>query len=320
MDQRNGTLPIFFTIAGISDLPALQFPIFLLVVFIYLSTLAGNIAILLLICLYRHLHTPMYFFLANLSILDISSSTVTLHKILLTFVSGDKTTSLTVCLAQIYVFLSLTSDELVILTAMSYDRYVAVCNPLRYNIIINQGICALLMSVCWIWGFLICLETFIELTRLTCFQSNKINHFYCDVVPVMKISCNDTSFLEIYILIMGLIVVVVIPFLLTLISYVFIIVSIMKIRTNTGRRKAFYTCSSHLTVVILLYTTLICQYFRPVSEDTLESNKFFSFFNTVAVPILNPLIYSLKNKDVKLAFKKFRCKMQANNKQRTRQN
>ncbi|CAI9608604.1 unnamed protein product [Staurois parvus] len=305
MDRRNGTLSTFFIIVGISDLAELQFPIFLLVLFMYFLTLGGNIAILLLICFDRHLHTPMYFFLANLSILDISSSTITLHKILLTFVSGDNTISLKVCLAQIYVFLSLTCDELVILTAMSYDRYVAVCNPFRYNVITNQGICALLITVCWMWGFLISLETFIELTRLTCFQSNKINHFFCDVVPVMKISCNDTSFLEIYILIVGLFVVAVIPFLLTLISYVFIIVSIMKIRTNIGRRKAFYTCSSHLTVVILLYATLIFQYLRLNSRDNLES-KFSSLLNTAAVPVLNPLIYSLKNKDVKIALQRKR--------------
>ncbi|KAM5145583.1 olfactory receptor 8U8-like [Mantella aurantiaca] len=303
MDQRNGTPPIIFIIGGISDIPALQLPIFFLVLLLYLSTLGGNITILLLICLDRHLHTPMYVFLANLSILDICCSTITLHKLLFIFLSGDNTISLTECLAQIYVFLSLTCNELLILTAMSYDRYVAVCNPLRYNVIMNPKICILLITTCWI------LETLIELTKLTCFQSNTINHFFCDLIPVIKITCSDTSILEIYILVVGFLAVIVIPFLLTFISYVFIIVSIMKIQTNTGRHKAFYTCSSHLTVVLLLYTTLIFQYLRPVSEDSLESNKFFSFFNIVAVPILNPLIYSLKNKDVKAAIKRLsaRC-------------
>ncbi|XP_072286937.1 olfactory receptor 5V1-like [Pyxicephalus adspersus] len=310
MDGRNGTPPFFFIIVGISDLPTLQFPIFLMVLIIYLIIVGGNITILLLICLDHHLHTPMYFFLANLSILDISCSTITLQKNISTFVSGDKTIAHTGCLLQIYVFLSLTCDELLILTAMSYDRYVAVCNPLRYNVIMNKRSCVFLATVCWICGFLESLETFIELTKLKCFRSNKINHFFCDVVPVLKISCSDTSFLEIYILIMGLLVVILIPFLLTLISYVFIIVSILKIRTNTGRRKAFYTCSSHLTVVILLYMTLVGQYLRPVSEDALEYNKCFSLFNTVAVPILNPLIYSLKNKDVKAAFRKVEMQIQ----------
>ncbi|KAM4696271.1 olfactory receptor 6C74-like [Rhinophrynus dorsalis] len=308
MGQINQTTVTYFIIKGISDISELQAPLFSLVLLIYLVTLGGNMTILLLVCLDHQLHTPMYFFLGNLSFLDISSSTVTLHKILAIFMTGDNTISFIGCIAQIFIFLGLTCDELLILMAMSYDRYVAICNPLHYPMIMNHRACVLLAIVCWVFGFVEIIPSLLELSSFTCYISNEINHFFCDIVPVMKLSCNDTSILEIYILTEGLFLGSVMPFLLTFISYVFIIVSILKIRSSSGRRKAFYTCSSHLTVVILLYVTLVCQYFRPTSKETLESNKFFSLFNTAALPILNPLIYSLKNKDVKLAFKRrFRC-------------
>ncbi|XP_068103948.1 olfactory receptor 8G50-like [Hyperolius riggenbachi] len=305
MDQTNRTT--YFIIAGISSNPEMDLPVFILVVLIYCVTLGGNGSIFVLICLDHHLQTPMYFFLANLSILDLCSSTTSLHKVILSFISGDNTISFTGCLAQIYIFLCFLCDQLLILTAMSYDRFVAVCNPLRYNVIMNYRVCTLLATVCWAWGFIETTETLIELTKLTCFRSNTINHFFCDLVPVMKLSCSNTLFLEIYVLVMGSVSVILIPFVLTCISYVFIISAILKIHSSTGRWKAFRTCSSHLTVVILLYTTLICQYLRPVSVDTLDSVKFFALFNTIAVPILNPLIYSLKNEEVKAAFNRLRC-------------
>ncbi|KAM4641808.1 olfactory receptor 13C9-like [Discoglossus pictus] len=234
MDQKNQTLLSYFVIKGISDIPKLQTPIFLLVLLIYLIILGGNTTILLLICLDPHLHTPMYFFLGNLSLLDISSTTVTLHPTLVTFITGDNTVS----------FLG------------------------------------------------------------SCYVSNVINHFFCDLVPLMKLSCSDTSVLEMLILTEGMLINLLTPSSLTFISYVFIIGTILKIRSSTGRSKAFYTCSSHLTVVLLLYMTLFCQYMRPVSTDSLESNKLFSLFNTAIVPMLNPLIYSLKNKDVKSALRR----------------
>ncbi|XP_063794669.1 olfactory receptor 8D1-like [Pseudophryne corroboree] len=304
MQLANQTLVTYFIIKGISDIPELQVPIFLMVLLIYLITLGGNLAIFILICLDHHLHTPMYFFLANLSALDMSTITLALHKILITFMSGDNTVSFFNCMTQVFIFLSLTCDELLILTAMSYDRYVAICKPLNYPIVMSHRACALLAISCWSTGFIELIPSISTLSGFTCYRTNEINHFFCDIVPVMKISCSNTSLLQLYILIEGGFLGSVTPFILTFISYIFIIVSIVQIQSSIGRHKAFYTCSSHLTVVNLLYGTLIFQYFRPTSADSLKSNKFFALFNTVAVPLPNPLIYSLKNKDVKSALKR----------------
>ncbi|CAN2390164.1 odorant binding, partial [Pristimantis euphronides] len=317
MDQANISVK-YFIISGISDVPMLHVIIFFLVLLIYLLTLSGNLTILLLVCLDPQLHTPMYFFLCNLSILDISCSTNNLNNVLISFLSGDNTISVLRCIIQIFIFISLTcaftSDELLILTAMSYDRYVAICNPLRYSDIMSKKVCSLLACACWVMGFISTIPSLLEISSFTCYTSLEVNHFFCDIMPVMKLTCNDTTVLELYAFIVGLLFATFTPFVLTFISYTFIIHAILRIRSSIGRRKAFYTCSSHLTVVNLLYGTLILyitlcyQYFRPISSVSLDSNKLYSLFNTVAVPILNPLIYSLKNKDVILAMKRrLRC-------------
>ncbi|XP_069800201.1 olfactory receptor 6C3-like [Dendropsophus ebraccatus] len=257
-------------------------------------------SLLLLVCLDSHLHTPMYFFLANLSIVDMTSSTVTLHKIILTFLTGDNKMTYLACLAQSYMFGSLSGHGLFILTAMGYDRYVAICRPLNYNIIMNYKICLLLVSFCWIFGFIQVVPYVLLISKISCYSSNVIDHFCCDLVPFMAIACSDITILESVTVIQGMIIYIFIPLLLTFTSYIFIIRTIMKIRSSIGRRKAFYTCSSHLTVILLLYMTLILQYAIPANG--LSSKKIFSLINTAMVPILNPLIYSLKNKDVKTAF------------------
>ncbi|XP_063794672.1 olfactory receptor 8J2-like [Pseudophryne corroboree] len=303
MIPANLSFPNYFVIFGISDAPELQVPIFLLVLLIYLLTLGGNMTILLLVCLDQHLQTPMYFFLGNLSILDMSSSTVTLHKILTSFIIGVKKVSYVACMAQMYFLESFIGLELLILTAMSYDRYTAICNPLRYHILMRKNICAILATVCWVWAFVESIPHAIIIVHFTCYVSNKINHFFCEMMPLKTISCSDTSILESLTFSIGLFHSI-FSFSLTFIPYLFIINSILKIRSSAGRQKAFYTCSSHLTVVVLLYMTLICQYLRPSQGDSLEFNKLFALFNTAAVPMLNPLIYSLKNKDVKSALKR----------------
>ncbi|XP_044162258.1 olfactory receptor 1019-like [Bufo gargarizans] len=303
MEQTNVSVTTYFIISGISDSPTIRLIIFIVALLIYLLTLGGNLTVLLLIATDHQLHTPMYFFLANLSVLDISCSTITLHKILLSFMTGNKFVSIGGCMVQIFIFFSMSCNELLILTAMSYDRYVAICNPLNYHMIMNRKICTLLSAVCWVLSSLENFPTFLAFYKLSCYKSNIINHFFCDAVPVIKLTCSDTTFLEMYMLSVGGFIAGMPPFVLTFISYVFIISVILKIPSSIGRHKAFYTCSSHITVVILFYTTLIFQYLRPYSLANLDSNKVSSLFNTALVPMLNPLIYSLKNKDVTRALK-----------------
>ncbi|CAJ0963460.1 unnamed protein product [Ranitomeya imitator] len=300
-NSTNQTLMAYFIIKGITDVPELQAPIFILVLLIYLITFGGNVTIFLLICFDQHLHTPMYFFLGNLSIVDFSSTTITLHKVLLIFMTGDNKVSYLACLIQMYVFASLIGHELLILAAMSYDRYVAVCNPLRYHALMNYRLCGLLCSCCYLIGFAQVLAPVIIFSGFSCYTSNEVNHFFCDIIPLMKITCNDTYVLEMVVFIQGLFIITLLPLVLTLIPYIFIISAILKISSGRGKKKAFYTCSSHLTVVTLLYVTFISQYLTPTSYGSVNAKKLFSLFNTAAVPVLNPLIYSLKNRDVKSA-------------------
>ncbi|XP_053545578.1 olfactory receptor 6C1-like [Bombina bombina] len=304
MEDMNQTTVTYFIIKGISDVPQFQAPIFIVVLFLYLMTLGGNMTILHLVSQDPQLHKPMYFFLGNLSVLDMSYITVTLHKVLVTFISGQNTVSYISYIFQFYIFASLAGNQLLILTVMSYDRYVAICNPLCYHMTMNHTVCVLLAIFCWVFSFLERLPYLVILAQYTCYRSNIINHFFCDVIPLLKLTCNDTTLFNIFVYSEGFFVMVLTPFVLTFISYVFIITAILRIRSSSGRRKAFYTCSSHLTVVILLYVSLTCQYMRPSAKDSLDDNKMLSLFNTAVVPLLNPLIYSLKNNDVKSALRR----------------
>ncbi|KAM4641747.1 olfactory receptor 2AP1-like [Discoglossus pictus] len=229
MDQKNLTFFSYFVLKGISDIPELQTPIFLLVLLLYLIIIGGNMTILLLICRDPHLHTPMYFFLGNLSLLDISSTTVTLQSTLMTFITGDNTVSFLGCMSQMFIFSCLSANELFLLTAMSYDRYVAICNPLHYPMIMRYRVCVLLVAVCFLASLVDFTPFLVLLLGFSCYVSNIINHFFCDLVPVMKLSCSDTSVLEMLILLEGTLISLLTPSSLTFISYFFIIGTILKI-------------------------------------------------------------------------------------------
>ncbi|XP_029437208.1 olfactory receptor 5V1-like [Rhinatrema bivittatum] len=264
--------------------------------------LMGNLTIIALTCLDPRLHTPMYFFLCNLSFLDISYTSLTLPKLLDIFLREKQCISAVGCFTQVYFFMFSVCEEFLLLTVMGYDRYVAVCHPLRYTVIMNQKVCVLIAIGTWILGFLDPVAHTVLLSHLSYCGSNEINHFFCDPSALLKLSCSSTSTIDHMTYILGAFVDL--PcFILTLASYVYIISAILRIRSAEGRRKAFSTCSSHLTVVILFYGTLLCLYMRPTSMQSLEQNKLLALLYNVFIPMLNPVIYSLKNKEVKEALK-----------------
>ncbi|KAM3912181.1 olfactory receptor 6C74-like [Leptodactylus fuscus] len=303
MSSINETTIEGFRLKGISDVPELQVLIFLLVLLIYLISLGGNLTILFLVFRDLHLHTPMYFFLSNLSIIDISTSTTTLLRVFVTFATHNHIISTSACMAQLYIFCTLTGSEISILASMSFDRYVAICRPLHYHTVMSRRLCGLLASACWGFGFIEAVPTVVFISRFTCYISKEIDHYFCDSMPIRDITCSDTSFLDLYVLSFGNLYIFILCS-LTIAPYIPIIRCILRISSSTGRRKAFYTCSSHITVVVLFYTSVTLQYIVTVCLNNMGSNKIFSLFNTAVVPMLNPLIYSLKNKDIKSALRR----------------
>nr|XP_033793478.1 olfactory receptor 5V1-like [Geotrypetes seraphini] len=303
MGKENRTSVTEFILLGFSDYPHLQLPIFLTVFLIFLISLLGNLMFLITVCADPHLQKPMYFFLSNLSFLDICNISVTLPTLLKSLLTGNMLISFSVCIVQMYVFLSLTATEVLLLAAMAYDRYVAICNPLHYVLIMNRRVCVLLASVSWILGLIEVMPQAIMTSQFSFCRSNEINHFFCDLTVLMKRSCSDLLNLVIWILIEGVFVGIT-PFGLILTSYIFIISSILKMNSATGRHKAFSTCSSHLIIVILFYGSITCMYMRPPSMYSPKQDKLFSLLYTSLIPMLNPIIYSLKNKEVKQSLSK----------------
>ncbi|XP_029435846.1 olfactory receptor 1C1-like [Rhinatrema bivittatum] len=263
----------------------------------------GNLLVIATVCGNRHLHTPMYFFLLNLSALDISSVMVTVPKLLAILLTQSNTISFRACIIQLYCYLACVEIEFTLLTAMAYDRYVAICNPLRYSMIMNKRVCALLAAVSWVTGFIDVLPHTIIISHFSFCDSNVINHFFCDLTALLKISCTDTA-VTLNMTFVVAVFAVFTPFLLTLTSYVFIISSILKIQSTEGKSKAFSTCSSHLTVIILLYGTIIGVYIHPESGDSIRSSKLPTAVYIIMLPLLNPLIYSLRSKELNMALKK----------------
>ncbi|XP_029437170.1 olfactory receptor 5B21-like [Rhinatrema bivittatum] len=308
MSPRNDSAVTEFLILGFSDLPGLRVPLFLLFLLVYLFTLAGNLLILAVICTDSHLHTPMYFFLCNLSVLDASSSSVSLPKLLDILATQNKSIAFSACMLQQYFCSSLTATEYFLLAAMAYDRYAAICDPLHYTVLMSKKLSALLAAGCWVSMFLDSAIFMVFFSRLDFCGANQINHVFCDIAALVQLACSNTRTVELYVLVQSVLIMFG-PFLLTLASYGCIVAAILKIRSAEGRRKAFSTCSSHLTVVILFYVTLFCMYMRPKSMFSADLNKIFALLYTALIPMLNPMIYSLRNKDVKDALVKLcnRC-------------
>ncbi|KAM7150851.1 olfactory receptor 5AP2-like [Macrochelys suwanniensis] len=302
-EGKNQTYIMEFILLGFGDRPELQYCLFLLFLVVYIVTVAGNILIVALVVADQHLHTPMYFFLGNLSCLEICYTSTILPRVLASLLTGDRTISFCGCIVQFYFFGFLAATECCLLAAMSYDRYLAIHKPLHYAALMNGRICLQLAAGSWMNGFL-------TTTIITCLMSqlyfcgpNEIDHFLCDLSPVIKLSCSDTSLIKLATVIFSSIDTLP-PFLLTLASYVCIISTILRIPSTTGRQKAFSTCSSHLMVVTIFYGTVIIVYMLPDTDTHRDLNKVFSVFYMVLTPLANPLIYSLRNKEVKEALSK----------------
>ncbi|XP_070584442.1 olfactory receptor 5V1-like [Erythrolamprus reginae] len=301
--MMNESVPSEFLILGFSGLQELQLLLFFIFLATYVGTLMGNISILTVACLDPQLHTPMYFFLGNLSFLDICYTTTNVPQILVHFMAQKKSITYAGCVTQLYFFLTFVGTECILLATMAYDRFVAICHPLNYTSIMRRPFCLQLSGACWASGFLnSALHTYFTF-RLPFCGANHINYFFCDIPPLLMLSCGDKTLNEIILLVVGIFIGW-IPFVCILLSYIYIISTIMKIQSNEGRIKAFSTCTSHLTIVILYYGSSIFTYVRPISTYSLEKDRLISMLYSIITPMLNPLIYTLRNKDIKNALKK----------------
>ncbi|XP_013907336.1 PREDICTED: olfactory receptor 5B21-like [Thamnophis sirtalis] len=292
-----------FILIGFMNPQELQFLFYFFFLLIYLITLAGNILIVVLVIKDKHLHTPMYFFLGNFSCVETCYSSTVLPKALISLQTGDRSISFQLCFVQHYFFASLGAVECYLLSVMSYDRYLAICHPLHYANQMSGKYCVQLVSSCFLSGFLAISITIALVSNLDFCGPNEINHFFCDVFPLIELSCNDTHLLKILIYLISFLFTIP-PFLLTVISYSCIITAILKITSSRGRQKAFSTCSSHLIVVTIFYGTITIVYILPNTDTLRNLNKVFSVFYAVLTPMINPLVYSLRNTEVKKALRK----------------
>ncbi|XP_031226740.1 olfactory receptor 8K3-like [Mastomys coucha] len=303
MGRHNLTVVTEFVLMGITDRPELQAPLFGLFLIIYLISLMGNLGMIILTTVDSRLQTPMYFFLKHLAITDLGYSTSIGPKMLVNFVVDQNTISFKLCATQLSFFLVFIVSELFILSAMSYDRYVAICKPLLYTVIMSQRLCWVLVAIPYLYCTFVSLLVTIKIFTLSFCGYNVISHFYCDSLPLLPLLCSDTHDIELIILILAAFDLIS-SLLVVLVSYLLILIAILRMNSAEGRRKAFSTCGSHLTVVIVFYGTLIFMYVQPNSSHSFETDKVASIFYTLVIPMLNPLIYSLRNKDVKYALKR----------------
>ena len=301
MEIGNHTILTEFILLGLSSDPKWQLILFGIFLMLYLITLSGNMTLVILILIDSHLHTPMYFFIGNLSFLDFWYTSVYTPRILATCISEGKRMSLAGCGAQLFSSCVVAYSECYLLAVMAYDRHMAICNPLLYSSSMSPSLCTGLVAGSYIGGFLNAVAHTANTFRLSFCGKNIIDHFFCDAPPLVKMSCTDTKVYEQVLLgVVGFTVLS--SMLVIIISYFNILLAILRIHTASGRRKAFSTCTSHLVSVMLFYGSLLFMYSRPSSTYSLKRDKMAALFYTVINPLLNPLIYSLRNKDIKEAF------------------
>ncbi|CAM9437659.1 unnamed protein product [Rangifer tarandus platyrhynchus] len=308
MKTQNLSVPNEFILMGITDRPEMQAPLFGLFLIIYMTSAVGNLGMVILTKVDSRLQTPMYFFLRHLALTDLGYSTAVGPKMLASFIVNQNSISYYLCATQlaffitfiITFFLVFIVSEIFILSAMSYDRYVAICNPLLYPVIMSQRVCWVLVAIPYVYSTFVSLLVTVNLFNLSFCGYRVISHFYCDSLPLLSLLCSNTHEVEMIILILAGFDLI-FSLLVVLVSYLPILTSILRMSSAEGRHKAFSTCGSHLTVVIVFYGTLLFMYVQPESSHSFDTNKLASIFYTLVMPMLNPLIYSLRNKDVKCA-------------------
>ncbi|XP_003462153.1 olfactory receptor 8H1-like [Cavia porcellus] len=300
MNRLNSSNVPDFILLGLGDSEETKLVLFLLFLLIYLVTVLGNAGMILIIHLDPQLHTPMYFFLSHLSFLDLSYSSVITPRTLQNLLTSSKSISFLGCFTQLYFFIVFGATECFLLSSMAYDRYVAICNPLQYPVIMSTGLCHGLLTGSYVIGIIDSTATVVSMSRQHFCNSNVIHHFFCDTSPILALSCSDTYEVEITLFICAGSTLV--ASLITISgSYVFIFSTVLKINSTAGKQKAFSTCASHLLGVTIFYSTMIFTYLKPKETYSLGKDQVASVFYTIVIPMLNPLIYSLRNKEVKNA-------------------
>ncbi|XP_003781121.1 olfactory receptor 10A3 [Otolemur garnettii] len=303
MKRQNQSSVVEFILLGLSNFPELQGQLFEIFLVIYLVTLMGNAIIIVVISLDKSLHVPMYLFLLNLSVVEVSFSAVILPEMLVVLSTEKTVMSFVSCFAQMYFILLFGGTECFLLGAMAYDRFAAICHPLNYPVIMNRRVFMTLVIFSWVSGIMVATVQTTWVFSFPFCGPNEINHLFCETPPVLDLACADTFLFEIYAF-TGTILIVMVPFLLILLSYIRILLTILKMPSTTGRQKAFSTCASHLTSVTLFYGTASMTYLQPKSGYSPETKKLMSLAYTLLTPLLNPLIYSLRNSEMKRALMK----------------
>ncbi|XP_068956599.1 olfactory receptor 5AC1-like [Petaurus breviceps papuanus] len=303
MAEENKTLVTELVLTGLTDLPELQIPLFFVFLVIYLTTLVGNIGLVVLVWMDSHLHKPMYIFLSSLAFADAWASSSVTPKMLVNFLTENKIISLLECMAQFYFFGVSATAECFLLAGMAYDRYAAICNPLLYPVRMSNRLCKQLVIASYTLGFLHSVIHVGLLFRLTFCKSTRIHYFYCEILQLFKISCTDPSINTLLVFVFSSFIQT-FTFTIIIISYVYILSALLRIKSENGRSKAFSTCSAHVFSVSLFYGTLFIMYVRPGSGTAKDQDAMYSLFYTIIIPLLNPLIYSLRNREVLVSLRK----------------
>ncbi|XP_031229301.1 olfactory receptor 5AL1-like [Mastomys coucha] len=308
MAEGNISTVYQFILVGLTDDSELEVILFAVFLVIYLTTVLGNLGLIMLIQVSPQLHTPMYFFLSHLAFVDFCYTSSVTPNTIINFLREVKSITFYACATQVCCFITFVVCEMYLLSVMAYDRYVAIWNPLLYAVLMPRKLCLQVIASTYIYGFTVGLVQAIATFHLSFCGTNVINHFYCDDVPLIALACSDTHVKELMLLIIAGFNTLC-SLLLVIISYVFIVFAILRIHSADGRRKAFSTCASHLTSITIFYGTVSFMYLQPKSSHSLNTDKIASVFYVVVIPMLNPLIYSLRNQEVKLAIKRITDKL-----------